>query len=80
MAEERRRYRFQRSRRLSGQRAFAAVYGAGVGGGSLVFGAFAAQPDKPDFDMVFPGGTDYDELARTYYPRARQMIRAAPQP
>ncbi|MFI8773544.1 GMC oxidoreductase [Gordonia sp. NPDC062954] len=57
-----------------------AVYGAGVGGGSLVFGAFAAQPDKPDFDMVFPGGTDYDELARTYYPRARQMIRAAPLP
>ncbi|MGK2316078.1 GMC oxidoreductase [Gordonia rhizosphera] len=57
-----------------------AVYGAGVGGGSLVFGAFSAQPDKPDFELVFPGGTDYDELARTYYPRARRMIRASPLP
>ncbi|MEE4023027.1 GMC oxidoreductase [Gordonia sp. PKS22-38] len=57
-----------------------AVYGAGVGGGSLVFGAFSAQPDKADFDLVFPAGTNYDELAATYFPRARRMIRAAPLP
>ncbi|MCH5643468.1 GMC oxidoreductase [Gordonia sp. ABSL49_1] len=56
------------------------VYGAGVGGGSLVFGAFSAQPDKPDFEMLFPGGTDYDGLARTYYPRARRMLNATPLP
>lgn len=53
------------------------VYGAGVGGGSLVFGAFFLQPDKADFDEVFPGGTGYDELAAEYYPRARQMLRAS---
>ncbi|AVL99190.1 cholesterol oxidase [Gordonia iterans] len=52
------------------------VHGAGVGGGSLVFGAFSAQPDKADFDEVFPGGTGYDELARVYFPRARKMLDA----
>ncbi len=56
------------------------VYGAGVGGGSLVYGAFSAQPDRPDFEMVFPGGTDYSELDRVYYPRARKMLRASPLP
>ncbi|WLP90931.1 GMC oxidoreductase [Gordonia sp. NB41Y] len=50
------------------------VHGAGVGGGSLVFGAFTLQPDKDDFTEVFPGGSDYDELARTYYPRARGVL------
>ncbi len=53
------------------------VHGAGVGGGSLVFGAFSVQPDKPDFEEVFPGGTDYDELARVYFPRARTMLGAS---
>ncbi|MFT4127960.1 MAG: GMC oxidoreductase [Gordonia sp. (in: high G+C Gram-positive bacteria)] len=53
------------------------VYGAGVGGGSLVFGAFSAQPDRADFEMVFPAGTDYPELDATYYPRARTMIGAS---
>lgn len=53
------------------------VYGAGVGGGSLVFGAFSAQPDRPDFELVFPGGTGYSELDRIYYPRARRMLGAS---
>ncbi|MFW0791590.1 GMC oxidoreductase [Gordonia sp. CPCC 205333] len=52
------------------------VYGAGVGGGSLVFGAFSVQPDKADFNEVFPGGTDYDQLASVYFPRARKMLNA----
>lgn len=52
------------------------VHGAGVGGGSLVFGAFSVQPDKADFDEVFPAGTGYDELAATYFPRARKMLNA----
>lgn len=52
------------------------VYGAGVGGGSLVFGAFSVQPDKADFTEVFPGGSGYDELADVYYPRARTMLNA----
>lgn len=53
------------------------VHGAGVGGGSLVFGAFTVQPDKADFNEVFPGGSGYDELARNYYPRARRMLNAS---
>ncbi|MFT3659831.1 MAG: GMC oxidoreductase [Gordonia sp. (in: high G+C Gram-positive bacteria)] len=52
------------------------VHGAGVGGGSLVFGAFSVQPDKADFDEVFPGGTGYDELANVHFPRARKMLDA----
>ncbi|MFW0794668.1 GMC oxidoreductase [Gordonia sp. CPCC 205515] len=56
------------------------VYGAGVGGRSLVFGAFSAQPDREDFTMVFPAAANYDELARTYYPRARRMLNATPLP
>lgn len=53
------------------------VHGAGVGGGSLVFGAFTLQPDKADFETVFPGGTGYDELAAEYYPRARKMLNTS---
>lgn len=53
------------------------VYGAGVGGGSLAYGAFSAQPDREDFELAFPGGTDYPELDRVYYPRARKMLRAS---
>lgn len=57
-----------------------AVYGAGVGGGSLVFGAFAPQPRRKDFQRAFPGDVSYDELARTYYPRAKKMLNASPLP
>ncbi|GAB93530.1 putative oxidoreductase [Gordonia rhizosphera NBRC 16068] len=57
-----------------------AVYGVGVGGGSLAFGAFTPVPRRQDFSAVFPGGTGYDELAATYYPRARQMLGASPLP
>lgn len=57
-----------------------AVYGAGVGGGSLAFGAFTPVPRRVDFEHVFPGGADYDELVRTYYPRAKKMLGASPLP
>lgn len=57
-----------------------AVYGAGVGGGSLAFGAFLPQPRAQDFRHVFPGAVDYAELDRTYYPRAKKMLGAAPLP
>ncbi|MCB1293142.1 MAG: GMC family oxidoreductase [Gordonia sp.] len=56
------------------------VYGAGVGGGSLVFGAFTSTPRKQDFEHVFPGGTGYDELKRVYYPRALKMLNASKLP
>lgn len=57
-----------------------AVYGAGVGGGSLAFGAFTAVPRRADFEHVFPAAVDYDELVRTYYPRAKRMLGASPLP
>ncbi|MGW0042096.1 NAD(P)-binding protein [Rhodococcus sp. NPDC003348] len=56
------------------------VYGAGVGGGSLAFGAFSAIPRKQDFEQVFPGGAGFAELAATYYPRAKAMLGASPLP
>ncbi len=56
------------------------MYGAGVGGGSLAFGAFTPVPRRVDFEHVFPGGADYDELVRTYYPRAKKMLGASPLP
>ncbi|AZG44344.1 GMC oxidoreductase [Gordonia insulae] len=56
------------------------VYGVGVGGGSLAFGAFTAIPRKQDFRHVFPEVADYDSLAATYYPRALAMLNASPLP
>lgn len=56
------------------------VYGAGVGGGSLAFGSFTPVPRKKDFEQVFPGGANFDELAATYYPRAQKMLGASKLP
>ncbi|AQA24893.1 NAD(P)-binding Rossmann-like domain protein [Rhodococcus sp. MTM3W5.2] len=55
-----------------------AIYGVGVGGGSLAFGAFTPQPRRKDFATVFPAQIDYDELDRTYYPRAKKMLGTSP--
>ncbi|TQF69376.1 GMC family oxidoreductase [Rhodococcus spelaei] len=57
-----------------------AVYGAGVGGGSLVFGAYTPQPRRQDFEQIFPRQIDYGELDRVYYPRARAMLGTSPLP
>jgi cholesterol oxidase len=57
-----------------------AIYGVGVGGGSLAFGAFTPQPRRKDFATVFPAQIDYDELDRTYYPRAKKMLGTSPLP
>ncbi|MFC6012436.1 GMC oxidoreductase [Nocardia lasii] len=57
-----------------------ALYGAGVGGGSLVFGGFLAQPRRRDFEASFPRDLDYTELAEIYYPRARKNLGGSPLP
>ncbi|WP_249353541.1 GMC oxidoreductase [Rhodococcus sp. Q] len=57
-----------------------ALYGAGVGGGSLAFGAFTPQPRRRDFEQVFPSAIDYSELDRVYYPRAKAMLGTSPLP
>ena len=57
-----------------------ALYGSGVGGGSLAFGAFTPQPRRQDFVQVFPTQIDYGEMDRTYYPRAKRMLGTSPLP
>ncbi|MCC8242741.1 GMC oxidoreductase [Saccharothrix luteola] len=54
--------------------------GAGVGGGTLVYGGVLAQPRPGPFRQLFPAEVDYDELDRVYYPRARKRLGAAPFP
>jgi cholesterol oxidase len=54
--------------------------GAGVGGGTLVYGGVLAQPHPGPFRRLFPAELDYDELDRVYYPRARERLVAAPFP
>ena len=53
--------------------------GAGVGGGSLVYGATLAQPSRAAFYQAFQqqlGFLDYDELDQVYYPIAKSMLGA----
>ncbi|MEU4769255.1 GMC oxidoreductase [Actinosynnema sp. NPDC023794] len=54
--------------------------GAGVGGGTLVYGGVLAQPRPDPFRRLFPAELNYDELDRVYYPRARKRLVAAPFP
>ena len=51
--------------------------GAGVGGGSLVYGTTTIAPLRALFQKVFPRSVDYDELAAVYYPRVRAMLNAS---
>ncbi|MBD2360612.1 GMC family oxidoreductase [Anabaena minutissima FACHB-250] len=54
--------------------------GAGVGGGSLVYGAITYQPTEELFYKVFPRTIKYSELDRVYYPRVRSILKASPIP
>lgn len=54
--------------------------GAGVGGGSLVYGCMTVQPQRSLFDAVFAGQLSYDELDTTWYPLVQQMLQASPIP
>jgi len=54
--------------------------GAGYGGGSIVWGGLYVQPKKEIFELVFPNQISYDELAATYYPRAKSMMQASIMP
>ncbi|MEU4745022.1 FAD-dependent monooxygenase, partial [Actinosynnema sp. NPDC023658] len=56
------------------------ISGAGVGGGTLVYGGVLAQPRPGPFRRLFPAELDYDELDRVHYPRARERMVAAPFP
>ncbi len=54
-----------------------AYRGAGVGGGSLVYGAITYQPTEELFYRVFPRTIDYSELDGIYYPRVRSILKAS---
>lgn len=54
--------------------------GAGVGGGTLVYGGVLAQPRAEAFGRIFPSGPDYEVLDRIHYPRARRRLGGAPFP
>ncbi len=48
---------------------------AGLGGGSLVFGATFVKPDKFSFEQVFPSEISYDEMDEKYFDKVRQEIK-----
>jgi cholesterol oxidase len=57
-----------------------AVFGAGVGGGSLIYGGITVQPNEEHFYEVFPQSISYEILNREYFPRVRKMLNATPIP
>jgi cholesterol oxidase len=54
--------------------------GAGVGGGSLVYGGMTVKPRQQEFAEIFPAELNYAELDSVYYPRVKQMLGAVPIP
>jgi ankyrin repeat protein/choline dehydrogenase-like flavoprotein len=54
--------------------------GAGVGGGSLVYGGILIQPTERLFQEIFPASIDYGEMNAVYYPRVRSVIHTEPIP
>jgi cholesterol oxidase len=50
---------------------------AGVGGGSLVFGASFVRPDKTVFERVFPSDINFDEMDTKYYTKVEQEINVS---
>ena len=51
------------------------MVGAGVGGGSHVYGGILIQPPGELFRQAFPAAVDYDEMDQIYYPRVRSLIK-----
>ena len=50
-----------------------AVCAAGLGGGSLVYGGVLLQPQREDFEQVFPR-IDYAQMDQVFYPRVRSFV------
>jgi cholesterol oxidase len=67
-------------RKIAVDSGLAAYSGAGVGGGSLVYGGITVQPTEELFYRIFPRTLDYQRLSRIYYPRVREMLDATPIP
>ena len=58
----------------------AALAGAGVGGGSLIYAGVLYQPPQFLFNRAFGQSVDYDEMDHVYYPRVRSVISPRPIP
>lgn len=54
--------------------------GAAVGGGSIVFTGVLLEPPKAYFEHVFGSTVSQREMHRTWYPKARAMLKASPMP
>lgn len=54
--------------------------GAAVGGGSIVFTGVLLEPPTEYFEHLFGDTVSQTEMHRTWYPRARRMLRASPMP
>jgi cholesterol oxidase len=54
--------------------------GAGVGGGSLVYGGITIQPHPELWYSAFPRSVDYGEMDREYFPRVIDVLGASPMP
>ncbi len=50
--------------------------GAGVGGGSLVYGGMTVKPTQNHFEQVFPSEIDFTQMDAMYYPRVKAMLDA----
>ena len=55
------------------------VVGAGLGGGSLVYGGVLLQPKQEIFEQVFPH-ISYAEMDAVYYPRVLNLVSGGPIP
>ncbi len=51
------------------------LWGAGVGGSSLVYNGITYQPTEELFYRAFPRSINYEELDRIYYPRVRSILK-----
>jgi cholesterol oxidase len=54
--------------------------GAAVGGGSIVYTGVTIAPEKRFFDLSFGGRLSYDDMASTWYPKVRSMLRPSTMP
>lgn len=54
--------------------------GAGVGGGSLVYGGMTVEPNADLFAQAFPPEISLSELKSKYFPTVKQMIGATKAP
>ena len=54
--------------------------GAAVGGGSIVFTGVLLEPPKEYFEHLFGSTVSQEEMHKTWYPKARTMLKASPMP